>query len=71
MAEEFLLFGLRLSEGIDLNRFSSLAGHELNPKRIEMMEEIGMISRAANRIHATPEGRMVLNSVLAELMRDD
>ncbi|WP_370281420.1 radical SAM family heme chaperone HemW [Pseudooceanicola sp.] len=71
MAEEFLLFGLRLSEGIDLNRFSSLAGHELNPKRIAMMEEIGMISRAANRIHATPEGRMVLNSVLAELMRDD
>jgi coproporphyrinogen III oxidase-like Fe-S oxidoreductase len=43
----------------------------MNPKRIEMMEEIGMISRAANRIHATPEGRMVLNSVLAELMRDD
>ncbi|MGR3373814.1 radical SAM family heme chaperone HemW [Pseudooceanicola nanhaiensis] len=71
MAEEFLLFGLRLSEGIDLNRFSSLAGHELNPKRIGMMEEIGMINRAANRIHATPEGRMVLNSVLAELMRDD
>ncbi|MGR3567514.1 MAG: radical SAM family heme chaperone HemW [Pseudooceanicola nanhaiensis] len=71
MAEEFLLFGLRLSEGIDLNRFSSLAGHELNPKRIAMMEEIGMISRAANRICATPEGRMVLNSVLAELMRDD
>lgn len=71
MAEEFLLFGLRLSEGIDLDRFSSLAGHELNPKRIAMMEEIGMISRAANRIHATPEGRMVLNSVLAELMRDD
>ena len=71
MAEEFLLFGLRLSEGIDLNRFSSLAGHELNPKRIAMMEEIGMLSRAANRICATPEGRMVLNSVLAELMRDD
>jgi len=71
MAEEFLLFGLRLSEGIDLNRFSTLAGHELNPKRIALMEEIGMLTREADRIHATPQGRMVLNSVLAELMRDD
>jgi len=71
MAEEFLLFGLRLSEGIDLHRFSALAGHELNPKRIGMMEDIGMIERRDDRIHATDEGRMVLNSVLAELMRDD
>jgi coproporphyrinogen III oxidase-like Fe-S oxidoreductase len=36
-----------------------------------MMEDIGMIERRDDRIHATDEGRMVLNSVLAELMRDD
>lgn len=71
MAEEFLLFGLRLSEGIDLDRFASIAGHDLNPKRIGHLQEIGMLEQRDRRIHATAEGRMVLNSVLAELMRDD
>ncbi|WP_375687882.1 radical SAM family heme chaperone HemW [Pseudooceanicola sp. LIPI14-2-Ac024] len=69
-AEEFLLMGLRLSEGIDLNRFERLAGHPLPPARITGLEEIGMLKRQDNRIIATTEGRMVLNSVLAELMRD-
>jgi putative oxygen-independent coproporphyrinogen III oxidase len=66
-AMEYLLMGLRISEGIDLARYARLAGHEPEEKRVATLEMSGLISRSDGRIAATPAGRRVLNAVIAEL----
>ena len=65
---EFLLMGLRLTEGIDLNRFQKLAGHQLNQERVNVLREMGMIKVENQRLRVLPKGRMVLNSVISELL---
>ncbi|MDF1854959.1 radical SAM family heme chaperone HemW [Pseudooceanicola sp.] len=69
-AEEFLLMGLRLSEGIAPSRFAALSGQPLSLQRVEELVRIGMLAQGPDRISATAEGRLVLNAVLAELVRD-
>lgn len=69
-SSEFLMMGLRLSEGIDLERYRLLAGHPLAANRIDHLAEIGMVETTGTRLRVLPTGRMVLNSVLAELLAD-
>ncbi|SOC07812.1 oxygen-independent coproporphyrinogen-3 oxidase [Rhodobacter sp. JA431] len=67
-ATEFLLFGLRLTEGIDPARYEQLSGRSLPEQALNNLESWGMIARDAHRIRATGEGRAVLNAVIRELM---
>ncbi|THD76855.1 coproporphyrinogen III oxidase [Thalassobius vesicularis] len=67
---EYLLMGLRLVEGISLNRFQKLSGSPLNPKQMHYLQDIGMITENGDCIAVTPEGRAVLNSVIRELLLD-
>ncbi|PTV95199.1 oxygen-independent coproporphyrinogen-3 oxidase [Rhodobacter aestuarii] len=67
-ATEFLLFGLRLAEGIDPTRYEQLSGQSLPEQALNNLESWGMIARDAHRIRATGEGRAVLNAVIRELM---
>ncbi|SFL78378.1 radical SAM family heme chaperone HemW [Shimia aestuarii] len=69
-ATEFLLMGLRLSEGVNLTRYQALAGHALGGNRVENLVELGLISVEDQHLRVLPQGRMVLNSVLAELLVD-
>ena len=64
-AAEYLLMGLRVSDGIDLARYGALAGHP--PSNLADLEAMGLIARDDHRIAATSAGRRVLNSVIAEL----
>jgi putative oxygen-independent coproporphyrinogen III oxidase len=67
-ADEFLLMGLRLSEGIDLARFERLAGRSLAQHRIESLCETGLISvTAAGTLKVTASGLPVLDAVVADL----
>ncbi len=66
--DEFLLMGLRLTEGIDPARFQALAGHPLDAGRIRSLEADGMVERtAAGRIRVTKDGFPVLDAVVADL----
>ncbi len=65
---ECLLMGLRLSEGVSLNRYAALAGKPLDPARIAALEADGLVSLAQGRLLATSAGRRVLNGVLAALL---
>lgn len=67
-ATEFLLMGMRLTEGIDLARYAALAGQEIAHERLARLEEIGVLWRSGARIGATQAGRPVLNAVLRELL---
>jgi oxygen-independent coproporphyrinogen-3 oxidase len=64
-AAEYLLMGLRISDGIDLSRYGALAGRV--PSNLADLEAMGLIARDDRRIAATAAGRRVLNSVIAEL----
>lgn len=65
---EFLLFGMRLSEGIDPARFNALSGVELSVPKLAELEEFGLIVQEQGRIRASARGRALLNHVIRELM---
>lgn len=66
-AQEYLLMGLRLAEGINLARYERLAGEPLEPNRLAALSADGLLSREATRLRASAEGRLVLNRLIAEL----
>jgi len=67
-ADEFLLMGLRLAEGIDPQRYAALAGRPLDPRRIALLREEGAITiDAAGRLRVTSSGFPVLDAVVADL----
>lgn len=66
--DEFLLMGLRLTEGIDLARYERLSHRKIEPVRLSALLEHGMVEQLGeNRIRATRDGFMVLDAVVADL----
>jgi oxygen-independent coproporphyrinogen-3 oxidase len=67
-ADEFLLMGLRLAEGIDPRRYEKLAGRSLQQERIAFLRGEGFVeTTSAGRLRVTPTGFPVLDSVVADL----
>jgi putative oxygen-independent coproporphyrinogen III oxidase len=67
-ADEFLLMGLRLAEGIDPGRYAALAGRPLDPRRIALLREEGaIVVDADGRLRVTQVGFPVLDAVVADL----
>ncbi len=67
-ADELLLMGLRLAEGIDLDRLARVTGHAPASERIADLVAIGMLDRRDDRrIRATRRGRFVLNEIVRQL----
>jgi len=67
-ADEFLLMGLRLAEGIDPLRYAALSGRALDPRRIAILREQGAITvDAGGRLRVTQIGFPVLDAVVADL----
>lgn len=67
-ADEFLLMGLRLREGIDPARYEAFAGRPLDRERIAELLGEGLIARPlGSRLAVTPAGFPVLNAVVADL----
>nr|WP_254868466.1 radical SAM family heme chaperone HemW [Phaeobacter sp. HF9A] len=70
---EHLMMGMRLHEGLDMDRHATLAGAPLSAKKLQELQElqeIGMITLDCNRLRATSAGRAVLNAVLRDLLTD-
>lgn len=67
-ADEMMLMGLRLMEGVSLARFARLAGHALSDERLLSAERHGLVTREGDRLVATAQGRLVLNSLLGMLL---
>ena len=67
-ADEFLLMGLRLAEGIDPRRYAALSGRELDAGRITVLREEGAITvDAGGRLRVTQAGFPLLDAVVADL----
>jgi len=67
-ADEFLLMGLRLAEGIDPRRYAALSGRELDAGRITVLREEGaIIVDPSGRLRVTQAGFPLLDAVVADL----
>jgi oxygen-independent coproporphyrinogen-3 oxidase len=64
-AEERLMMGLRLSEGVALDRLEALEGL---PGRAAALESLGLVTLGEGRLRATAAGRSLLNALLRELL---
>ncbi len=71
-AEEMLMMGLRLHEGVDLRRFNARTGLALTdavrPGALQRLRDGGFLAHGDENLRATDQGRAVLNSVLSELL---
>ncbi len=71
-AEEALMMGLRLTEGVYAENFRAACGLDLDavvpPERSAPLEEAGLLVRTPEKIVATKEGRAVLDGLLAKLL---
>ena len=68
MADEFLLMGLRLAEGIDPARYAMLAGRSLDETRVAALHEHGLVETTADgRLRVSLPGFPVLDAVVADL----
>jgi putative oxygen-independent coproporphyrinogen III oxidase len=66
--EEYLLMGLRLSEGIELERYQRFSGKTLDSTKIDKLVRGGFLDRLADRrVSPTAAGRRVLNALIADL----
>jgi len=72
-AQEMLLMGLRLSEGVSAARFAARTGmplaQALDPVILAAAIEEGYLVQEGDRLCATPEGRMRLDALLGALLR--
>ncbi|UZE49505.1 radical SAM family heme chaperone HemW [Rhodopseudomonas sp. P2A-2r] len=67
-ADEFLLMGLRLREGIDPARYKALSGRALDADRIRILRDEGaIVVEDSGRLRVTQEGFPVLDAVVADL----
>jgi putative oxygen-independent coproporphyrinogen III oxidase len=68
IADEFLLMGLRLAEGVDPARYARLAGRPLDARRIASLREQGVVETTTDgRLRVTLAGFPVLDAVVADL----
>lgn len=69
-AQEMMLMGLRLREGVSLRRYLQLADRALTGETIEALRDQGMLSQEGDHIIVSDQGVMILNEVLRQLLQD-
>jgi oxygen-independent coproporphyrinogen-3 oxidase len=68
IGDEFLLMGLRLTEGVDPLRFARLSGRPLDSRRIKLLRDQGAVELTPRgRLRATQAGFPILDAVVADL----
>ncbi len=69
-AEEYLMMGLRVNTGLDLDRYQRILGTPLPTEKIDHLAEIGMVVLENQILRTTEDGRAVLNAVIRHLLTD-
>ncbi|MDA7963762.1 radical SAM family heme chaperone HemW [Ruegeria sp.] len=67
-ASEYLMMGLRISEGLNIDRYHALSDRRLPQNKLDDLIDLGMVHIHNGRLAATPDGRAVLNAVIRELL---
>ncbi|MDC1413069.1 radical SAM family heme chaperone HemW [Amylibacter sp.] len=67
-ASEYLMMSLRLTEGVDMERYKKISGVALDNKLIDKNIENGLITVINNNLIATQRGRIILNTLIKDLL---
>ncbi|WP_235871879.1 radical SAM family heme chaperone HemW [Pelagimonas phthalicica] len=67
-AAEYLMMGLRIQEGVDLARLHNMQGIETLRPTIGKLVDMDLLWEKKGRLGVTPGGKLLLNSVLVELL---
>ena len=67
-AAEYLMMSLRLTEGLDMNRFENLCGAALDNQVIDKNIQNGLLKVNNNNLIATQRGKIILNTVIKDLL---
>ena len=67
-ATEYMLMGLRLAEGVDLNRCAALAGREPSAQVLDDLSDNGFVKVQERQLIVQDQGFMVLNEILRQLL---
>jgi oxygen-independent coproporphyrinogen-3 oxidase len=70
-AEEYLLMGLRIGDGICLYEYRNIADKDLNYRVCEQMIDDGLLVKKNGRLYTTDQGRMLLDSISHALLIAD
>ncbi|WP_425439486.1 radical SAM family heme chaperone HemW [Puniceibacterium sediminis] len=65
---EYTMMGLRVNEGLDVERIRQMSAQALPDAACQSLEEMGLLWRDSGRAGVTRRGRLLLNSVIAELL---
>jgi oxygen-independent coproporphyrinogen-3 oxidase len=66
-AREYLVMGMRVTQGIALVRMTALAGRAPVAGALDHLADIGLVTVSDGRLRTSLPGRMVLNTLVAEL----
>ncbi|MDF0601275.1 radical SAM family heme chaperone HemW [Psychromarinibacter sp. C21-152] len=67
-ALEYAMMGLRLSEGIDRDRYRRIAGQDISDTALARLAELDLIETSDATLRVTRKGRPLLNAILRELL---
>jgi len=70
-AQEALLMGLRLREGVDLRRIAMLAGGEapVDTEAVRRLAGHGLVEQDGDRLRVTEAGALLLDAILPQIVR--
>ena len=69
-AKEYILMGLRISEGISLSRVEKICDHKIKERNIRYLSDLGLITIDNDRLFVNASGRLVLNQIINKLTED-
>jgi putative oxygen-independent coproporphyrinogen III oxidase len=67
IASEYLMMGMRLQTGVSRTRYRLLGGTE-RPEVLQDLENLGLLRVTQDSMQTTPQGRLVLNAILRQLL---
>ncbi len=66
-ADEMLIMGIRIEEGVELAPLERLRGRPLNRDALRWLADQGLVASDDTRLRLTPSGRVLANKIAAEL----
>jgi len=67
-ATEYIMMGLRISEGISLGKYAEISGEKMSAQKLSSLAEEGLVVIENNRLKVTPTGRPLLDYITARLL---
>ncbi|MEE9427390.1 MAG: radical SAM family heme chaperone HemW [Paracoccaceae bacterium] len=67
-AGEYLMMGLRLTDGISIKRYERFLNAKIDPDKLSHLIDLEMVTLMNDTLAATPKGRPILNAIIRELL---